>query len=185
MYTKLERIIKDYIKYLLKVSHDFLMNKQNYLTHKTFNNIKIFKMYFNETIPQKVIYEIFITYIELILYNKENILLNSNILLLRENFSPKNIETILAITTLDFKLRTNLITLFLVLYINAIIDEKKLNIYRTQFQLSMEEPLNERLLSNFKNKYFKFYNMLLNITNHPIIEEEYNIFKGIRLKHGL
>ena len=173
--VEIKRIIKDYIKYLLKVSHDFLMNKQNYLTHKTFNNKKIFKMYFNETIPQKVIYEIFITYIELILYNKENILLNSNILLLRENFSPKNIETILAITTLDFKLRTNLITLFLVLYINAIIDEKKLNIYRTQFQLSMEEPLNERLLSNFKNKYFKFYNMLLNITNHPIIEEEYNI----------
>ena len=66
--VEIKRIIRDYIKYLLKVSHDFVLNKQNYLTHKTFNNKTIFKMYFNEAIPQKVIYEIFITYIELILY---------------------------------------------------------------------------------------------------------------------
>ena len=56
--VEIKRIIRDYIKYLLKVSHDFVLNKQNYLTHKTFNNKTIFKMYFNEAIPQKVIYEI-------------------------------------------------------------------------------------------------------------------------------
>ena len=173
--VEIKRIISNYIKYLLKVSHDFVLNKQNYLTHKTFNNKKIFKVFFNETIPQKVIYEIFITYIELIMYNKESILLYSNILSIREDFSAKNIESILNITTLDFKLRTNLITLFLILYVNAIIEEKKLNLYRTQFQLNMEESLNERLLSNFKNKYFQFYNMLLSISNRSIIEEEYNI----------
>ena len=172
---EIKRIISNYIKYLLKVSSDFVINEQNYLTHKTFNNKKIFKLFFNESIPQKVIYEIFITYIELIMYNKENILLYSNILSIREDFSAKNIETILNITTLDFKLRTNLITLFLILYINAIIEEKKLNLYRTQFQLNMEDSLNERLSSTMKNKYLQFYNMLLGISPRSIIDEEYNI----------
>ena len=173
--VEIKKIINNYIKYLLKVSDDFLINKQNYLTHKTFNNKKIFKLFFSESIPHKVIYEIFITYIELIMYNKENILFNSNITSIREDFPAKNIETILTITTLDFKLRTNLITLFLLLYINAIIDEKKLNLYRTQFQLNMDENLNETLLSTIRTKYFKFYHMLLSINSHSIIEEEYNV----------
>ena len=173
--TEIKKIISNYMKYLLNVSNDFVLNKQNYFTHKTFNNKKLFKLYFNESIPQKIIYDIFITYLEIIMYNKENILFYSNIQSIREDFPPKTIESILTITTLDFRLRTNLITLFLILYINAIIEEKKLNLYRTQFQLNIEDSLNQSLLSTVKNKYFKFYHMLLNISSRSIIEEEYNI----------
>ena len=39
----------------------------------------------------------------------------------------------------------------------------------------MEENLNETLLSTIRTKYFKFYNMLLGINSHSIIEEEYNV----------
>ena len=173
--VEIKRIINNYMKYLLKISEDFLLNKQNYFGHKTFNNKKIFKNFFNETIPNKIIYEIFITYIELIMYNKDNNLLYSNISSIREDFSAKNIESILSITTLDFNLRTILIKLFLILYINAIIEEKKLNLYRTQFQLNIDDSLNGSLLSNDRNKYYKFYYMLLNISPKSLIDEEYNI----------
>jgi hypothetical protein len=61
------------------------------------------------------------------------------------------------------------------LYINAIIDEKKINIYRTQFQLNIDECMNETILGVEDSRYFKFYHMLLNINTPAIIDEEYNI----------
>ena len=173
--NEIKKIINNYIKYLLNINTDFSSNKQNHFTHKTFNNKNIFKMNFSDTIPQKIIYEIFITYIELIMYNKESILFSSNISTIREDFPAKTIETILNITTLDFRLRTTLIKLFLVLYVNTIIDEKKINLYRNKFQLNIEDSLNKSILPTSKNKYFKFYKMLLDVNSHSIIEEEYNI----------
>jgi hypothetical protein len=109
------------------------------------------------------------------MYNKESILFSSNISTIREDFPAKTIETILNITTLDFRLRTTLIKLFLVLYVNTIIDEKKINLYRNKFQLNIEDSLNKSILPTSKNKYFKFYKMLLDVNSHSIIEEEYNI----------
>ena len=173
--TMIKKIIENYMKYLLKISNDFTTNKQYYLTHKTFNSKAFFKIYFNDNIPFKVIHKIFITYIELIMYNLENFSYYSNIFPVREDFSSKNIETVLKITTLDYKLRSILIQLFLILYINAIIDEKKINIYRTQFQLNIDENMNETILGVEESRYFKFYYMLLNINTPAIIEEEYNI----------
>ena len=176
--TTIKKIIENFMKYLLKISNDFTINKQYYLTHKSFNNKTFFKNYFNDNIPFKVVHKIFITYIELIMQNLENDSIYSNILPIKEDFSSKNIETILKITTLDFKLRSILIQLFLMLYINAIIDEKKINIYRTQFQLNIDESPNENLLGAEVNKYFKFYYMLLNINTPAIIDEEYNILNN-------
>ena len=171
----IKKIIENYMKYLLKISNDFINNKQYYLTHKTFNNKAFFQNYFKENIPSKVVHKIFIIYIELIMNNLENASYCSNILPIREDFSSKNIETILKITTLDFNLRAIFIKLFLTLYINAIIDEKKINIYRTQFQLNIDDSVNESLLGVEENRYFKFYYMLLNINTPSIIDEEYNL----------
>ena len=173
--TTIKKIIENYMKYLLKISNDFNTNKQYYLTHKTFNNKTFFKNYFNDNIPYKVIHKIFIIYIELIMHNLDNASIYSNILPIKEDFSSKNIETILKITSLDFKLRSILMQLFLTLYINSIIDEKKINIYRTQFQLGIDESFNENLFGVEENRYFKFYYMLLNINTPAIIDEEYNI----------
>ena len=171
----IKKIIEKYIKYLLKISKDFIDNKQYYLTHKTFNNKAIFTNFFNENIPYKVMYKIFIIYAEILIYNPEKNTFYSNVLHIKEFFSAKNIETILKITTLDFNLRTKLIQLFLILYINAIIDEKKINVYRTQFQLNINESLNNNCLGEEERRYFTFYYMLLNINRPSIIEEEYNI----------
>ena len=107
--------------------------------------------------------------------NLENYSLYSNIFPIKEDFSSKNIETILKITSLDFKLRSILIQLFLTLYINSLIDEKKINIYRTQFQLGIDEAVNENFFGVEENRYFKFYYMLLNINSPAIIDEEYNV----------
>ena len=96
--NEIKKIINNYIKYLLNINTDFSSNKQNHFTHKTFNNKNIFKMNFSDTIPQKIIYEIFIIYIELIMYNKESILFSSNISTIREDFLAKTIETILNIS---------------------------------------------------------------------------------------
>ena len=60
--TLIKKTVEKYMKYLLKISEDFNKNKQYYLTHKTFNNKDIFISFFDENIPFKVIYKIFITY---------------------------------------------------------------------------------------------------------------------------
>ena len=173
--TTIKKIIENYIKYLLRISKDFVNNKQYYFTHKTFNNKTLFKNYFNDNIPFKVVYKIFIIYVEILIHNLEKNSFYSNVLHIKEYFSSKNIETILKITTLDFNLRATLIQLFLILYINAIIDEKKINIYRTQFQLNINESLNNNYLGEEERRFFTFYYMLLNINRPALIDEEYNI----------
>ena len=171
----IKKTVEKYMKYLLKISEDFNKNKQYYLTHKTFNNKDIFKNYFNENLNCKYIYKIYLTCIEIFMDNLETESYYSNLISIKEDFTAKNIETILKIITLDYKLRSKLIQLFLILYINTIIDEKKSNIYRTQFQLNIDESLNESLLGIEQSRFFKFYNMLLNINTPSIIDEEYNI----------
>ena len=112
---------------------------------------------------------------DILIHNLEKNSFYSNVLHIKEYFSSKNIETILKITTLDFNLRATLIQLFLILYINAIIDEKKINIYRTQFQLNINESLNNNYLGEEERRFFTFYYMLLNINRPALIDEEYNI----------
>ena len=105
--NEIKKIINNYIKYLLNINTDFSSNKQNHFTHKTFNNKNIFKMNFSDTIPQKIIYEIFIAYIELIMYNKESILFSSNISTIREDFPAKTIKTILNINNIGLQIKNN------------------------------------------------------------------------------
>ena len=162
--SKIKKIIENYMRYLLKIGEDYAKNKHYYFTYKTFNNKSIFVNYFNESIPFKVIHKIFISYIELLILNLENASYSSNINPIKEDFPSKNFENILKISTLDLKLRGILIKLFLILYINAIIDEKKMHIYRTQFQLNIDDSFNQGLFGAKESRYYKFYNMLLNIS---------------------
>ena len=172
---EIKNIIDKYMKYLLSIGSDFIKNKQYYLAHKTFFHKDIYKTYFNEKIEHKIIYKIFITYVKIIIYNFQGVPYISKLQTLRENFPPKNLETILQTTTLNIKLRSILIQLCLILYFSPVIDEKKLNIYRTQFQLNLDDTLQNSRLSTDQSRFLNFYYLLLNVNIPSLIEEEYNI----------
>ena len=171
----LKKTIERYIKYLLKVSEDFAKNKDNYTNNKEFNNRKLFKRYFGDNIGFNTIQKIFESYLQIIVYNIRGNTFLHNLSLIKEKISAKDLCQILKITTLNLNLRVLLIKLFLLAYCNTVIERKKLNIYRAEFQKNIDRYLNNYLYPKDQSRNFCFYNMLMNVNLPSIIEEEYLI----------
>ena len=177
--------IKQYKLYLLEISADFALNFSYYIQKKTFYNQNIYSKFFG-TIKPKHMFKINYYFLQYVADCFEgNINLNS-IEFLKDIANPSEILQIMKITTLDINLRILIIKIFRMINIDTLIENKKLNLYRTEFQNNIDERLEETLFDSEQSKIFKFYDMLMSVNPPKINDEEYefllqesNLFKKI------
>ena len=164
--------IKQYKLYLLEISADFSLNFENYYQKKTYYNTSIYSKFFGNIKP-KTMFKIAYYYLQYVTDCFEgNINLNS-IEFIKDILNPSEILLIMKITTLDINLRILFIKIFRMINIDTLIENKKLNLYRTEFQNNIDERLEETLFDNEQSKIFKFYDMLMSVNPPKINDEEY------------
>ena len=167
------KIIIKYKNYIIDISKDFSANRDFYIQLNDYNNPEIFKKHFNN-VQEKIMYKIGLYFIQFITFAYDGNPILSEIDFLKDYFAANEIIQMLEITTLDIKLRIGLIKIFRMIYIDILIDQKKLNLYRTEFQNNIDENLKENLFTQDQNRIFKFYDMLMNVNLPILIKEEYN-----------
>lgn len=167
------KLIKSYKEYLIEIATDFKKDDTAYKTNRNFYKEEVYKKYFKNAKP-KSMYKIFLYYIKILnaLYDGNASL--SEIEFIQNSISSTEIIAITSILTLNIELRIELVKLFRLTYIDTLIDGNKLNLYRTEFQNSIEDKMKENLFSTQQNKIFTFYDMLMNVNASKITDDEYN-----------
>ena len=167
--------VKLYKDYLLEINKDFENNKTFYQKSKNYYNEKIFEKFFPNINNPIIIYKLILYYLKLVTDFFEGNSNLSDISFLRDYFSPWDLIKITKITTLDIKLRILFLKIFRITYIDILIEPKKLDSYRTEFQYNIDERLEENLFNIEQSKIFKFYDLLMGVNPPKISEEEYDL----------
>lgn len=167
------RLIKSYKDYLIELGKDYEVNPEPYKIQKAAFQNDIYNRYYPNIRP-KTMHNIFLYFIKIVttLYNGISRL--SQIEFIQNFITAKELMSITSLIPLDIQLRVEVIKLFRITYIDMLIDETKLNLYRNEFQKDIEERMGENLFPPEQRKIFMFYDMLMDVNNQKISDEEYD-----------